>query len=609
MANLRRLLEQLAERGTRLGADEVYARGRQRALVIDDASERAPSRRHRRSQPLLVTAAAVLVIVVGAAALWTVNSVSHRTPRREIVAGPSSPGATKRGGQVHTGGEIQYGLEAENAGGWCLPNAQLPLSGVEVASAIYDTLTVPTRGGNGVIRYVPYLAQSVEHDRSYTQWSIRLRPGVGFHNGEPLSAAAVKQNLDAYRSGVLFGSVLADVADVQVVDALTVKVVTAVPWVAFDAFLWSNGRLGIVAPAQLADPQTCAIRPIGTGPFRFVSWNINDKLVVERNPGYWQRDAQGRRLPYLDRIVFRPVTDAVERVKRVQDGELDVTHLSDGQLISRLRGAHARTVNLVEGDVGGEVVYTMLNVSAPPFDNPTARLALAYALDTKELIRATQGGVVSQAVQPFAKNNIGYVAPNDLKFPGYDPARAKQLARRYQQQTGRTLSFTVRTTSDPSGTQLARLIASQATAAGIQVQIDASDQNTLINQALGGGYQAVLWRNYPDGDPDTQSVWWESTDRLGNANVANFGQLHDPGLDRLLRAGRSETDANKRAQIYQDVSRRFADQMYNIWGWYTRWAFPSAKRVHGVSPPRLPTGESGVIINGVQPLVGLWVAR
>ena len=158
-----------------------------------------------------------------------------------------------------------YGVEAETDGGWCLAEAQLALSGIMVARTIYDTLTAPNAAGD----YVPYLAESVEPNGDYTQWTITIRDGVKFHDGTDLTAEVVKNNLDAYRGEyrdaggnlirrpLLFTFVFQDVAAVDVADPRTVVVTTARPWVAFPAYLFASGRLGIMGQAQLDDAEDC----------------------------------------------------------------------------------------------------------------------------------------------------------------------------------------------------------------------------------------------------------------------------------------------------------------------------------------------------------------
>ncbi|MCB1013431.1 MAG: hypothetical protein KDB15_17375, partial [Microthrixaceae bacterium] len=129
-------------------------------------------------------------------------------------------------GEPQRGGKIVYGLEAEvGEKGYCLPESELAISGMQVARAIYDTLTVPDAEGD----YVPYLAKAIEHDDAYRQWTISLRPDVKFHDGTTLDARVVKNNLDAYRgaydarSPLLFSFVLADIDSVEVVNELTVR--------------------------------------------------------------------------------------------------------------------------------------------------------------------------------------------------------------------------------------------------------------------------------------------------------------------------------------------------------------------------------------------------
>ena len=220
-----------------------------------------------------------------------------------VGVGASAAGAgTAAAKGPKQGGEVSFGLEAETTGGYCLSQAQLAISGIQVAAAIYDTLTVPNSKG----QYVPYLAKSVTPNADFTQWTIALRDGIKFQNGETLDANAVKLNLDSYRGSNpnlparLFTFVFTNIADVSVVDPLTVKVTTKVPWPAFPGYLYSTGRLGIMAPAQINNAATCATNMIGTGPFKLVDWKQNESLVVERNPNYWQKDAKGNQLPYLE---------------------------------------------------------------------------------------------------------------------------------------------------------------------------------------------------------------------------------------------------------------------------------------------------------------------
>ncbi|MGI8796594.1 MAG: ABC transporter substrate-binding protein [Acidimicrobiia bacterium] len=529
---------------------------------------------------------------------------------------PSDEGTPKRGGK------IVYGLEAETGGGWCLPGSQLAAGGIQVAGAIYDTLTIPASDGEGGVKYVPFLAESVEPNDTYTEWTIKVREGVLFHDGTPLNAEAVKGTLDAFRGenpaigAPLFTFVFEKIASVDVVDDLTVMVTTEVPWVAFDAFLWGTGRVGMVAPAQLAAPDTCNRNLIGTGPFRIVGcetedcgWTVNDKFVAEANPDYWRDDANGEQLPYADAVEFRPVVDVAQRVNGLKGGELNVIHTTDGQQTENLRrDAEAGQINLFESDFAAETSYTMLNTSeSSPFSNQHARLALAYAGDPQEVIDITQAGLPQRALQPFAPDNIAYNDPEDLNFPKQDLDKAREEIELYKQDTGESnLSFTVLSTTDPGTVKIAQILQSQAEEAGMSVTLEQVEQTQIINTALAGAFQAVLWRNHPGGDPDTQYVWWYSVVESGAPNFVNFGRIKDPDIDRIFTEGRSETDPAARAEIYKELPKVFAEQAYNLWGYYTLWAFAAADNVRGLFPPTLPSGDEPVVIASVQPVVGIW---
>ncbi len=131
-----------------------------------------------------------------------------------------------------------------------------------VEAAIYDTLVAP----NDKNVMVPNLAKSVDHNADYTVWTVKLRDGIKFHDGTPLTADAVKQNVEAWRTGTLYSSIYKPVTDVTVVDPLTLTITVAVPWVAFESYLYLDGRQGIVAPAQLADPDHVQEQPHRDGP-------------------------------------------------------------------------------------------------------------------------------------------------------------------------------------------------------------------------------------------------------------------------------------------------------------------------------------------------------
>lgn len=493
-----------------------------------------------------------------------------------------------------SGGTITYGLEAETGGGWCIPRAQLATSGTEVASAVYDTLMVPNADG----RMVPYLAKTVVHDPAYTVWTITLRDGVTFHDGTPLTADAVKQNIDAWRNGVLFAFVYGDIADTKVVGPLTVEVTTRRPWVDFDWFLYEDGRVGIAAPAQLDDPATCATHMVGTGPFVVDHWTPNVELVVKRNPDYWRRDASGRRLPYLDQITFRPVPDSGQRVNLLQAGQLDVIYVSSPTALDQLKG-DAGFHALKEEPGRRPVRYYLLNTEGPPFSDLTARRAAALAIDRVQINDIHNDGRLTVANGPFDRDVVGYL--RQPGFPSHDLKRARALVSQYKAAHGGDFSTVLETDTDPQNQAEAQLVQSQLEKAGIDVTIDVGDETSFGNAALSGRFGILQVANHQGDDPDVNYVWWDS------ASLVNFGRVHDDVLQELLDRGRSETDPAARRSIYEQVNRRFASQLYNLWAYYYSSTIVAKRSVRNLGGTALPDGGGQPLFINVHPLAELRV--
>ncbi len=486
------------------------------------------------------------------------------------------------------GGKVTYGLEAENTGGWCLPEGQLAIAGIQVARAIYDTLTIPDENAN----YVPFLAEAVTPNPTFDSWTIKIRPGIKFSDGSDLNAQVVANNLDAYRGKyparkpLLFIFVFSNINTVTVTDPMTVTVTTKTPWPSFPAYLFASGRVGIMGQAQLDDPATCDTNLIGTGPFVKKEWKVNEKFVATKNPNYWYKDpSSGAQLPYLDEIEFRPIPDGDARVNALLSGELNAMHTSGAEQIDALRSDRDDgKVSLVESDQYAEVAYGMLNTSKPPFDNINARKAAAYALDRDTFNQVRNLGLFTMASGPFAEGEIGYL--EDAGFPEFDLDEAKKYVEKYQQETGQPLEFTLVSTPDPGTVKSAQFIQEQAQKAGAKVNLRQVEQAALINTALGNDWQALSWRNHPGGNPDNQYVWWYT------GSPVNFGKFSDPQIDQLLDQGRAEPDKEKAATIYQNINKRFGEQVYNIWLNWTQWDIAGAPQLNGVYGPNNPDGSA-----------------
>jgi peptide/nickel transport system substrate-binding protein len=129
------------------------------------------------------------------------------------------------------------------------------------------------------------------------------------------------------------------------------------------------------------------------------------------------------------------------------------------------------------------------------------------------------------------------------------------------------------------------------------------DQSTLIDRAIEGNFQAQGWRNHPGGDPDLQYNWWKT------GSPVNFGKFEDPEIDRLLDEGRTTADTDERQQIYEDLNRRFAEQVHNVWLWYTPWTVATAPEVHGVPGEGPTSAEPFPGLATGHPVTYMWVEQ
>ena len=515
------------------------------------------------------------------------------------TATAAAPKAAPKAAAPKPGGEITYGLEAESGGGFCLPDAQLAISGIEVVAAVYDTLTVP----NTKDVMVPYLAKSVTHDATYSTWTIVLRDGIKFQDGSALDATVVVNNMVRWTKAALIGAAFTNIASVTATNPTTVTVTTKVPWVDFDAALFGSGRLGIVAQAQLDSPD-CATKMIGTGPFKLDHWTVNQELVVTKNPDYWQKDSKGTQLPYLDKITFKPVLEAAQRVNGFKSGQFTVIHTTNGQQITQLLPL-ANQYNFMQEKPGRrEVRYYLMNNKSAPLDDPNARMAVAMAIDRNQINQVTNAGYNQIADGPFDKDVPGY-----LKNPGYPKFNLKKataLATAYKAAHGGQFTVVLEDTNDPANAEEAQVIQQQLAKAGIDATLKSEDQTAFIISAVTQNFSIMLWRNHPGEDPDTQYQWWTST---GNT-LLNFGKINDPTLQTLLDQGRSEPDPAKRTQIYQQVNQEFSKQVFNVWGYYIQWLIAAQKNVQGLAGPPLPDkGGKPLFIYGRHPLLGIYLTK
>ncbi|HSS11172.1 MAG TPA: ABC transporter substrate-binding protein [Acidimicrobiales bacterium] len=502
-----------------------------------------------------------------------------------ISCAGGSQGANNRPGTgvPVSGGRLVVGTQAE-VDGFDPTKNRWDANGYLYATTVYDSLTA-----FGADREVhPYLARSIDHNADYTEWTIKIRPGIHFHNGDPLTADDVAFDLNAEKSSLLTGPELAPIASIAKVDDQTVSVKMKAPWVPFPIYL--AGQPGFIpSPKTLKDPNG-SLHPIGTGPFIFKEWVPGNHFIAVKNPNYWQKGK-----PYLDQIEYRTITEETSRIASLDSGAIDMLYTSDTQSIVTLRSE--KSVVTTDDSKKGEraSTFVMLNTAKAPLNDIRVRQALAYATDPKRIIDAIGNSLLPTADSPFGATSAYHV--DNVGYPHYDPQKAKQLVAEYEHDTGHKISFQLGTTNTARNLSINQYIQDMWRQVGIQVDLVQVEQSQYILNALEGNYQAYAFIMFGEPDPDADYVWWSSQTAAPIGQLAlNFPRNKDPQIDQDLQTGRVSSDPAARKAAYQDISRRLAIDVPYVWISGLINAIATKPSVHGVQPPELPDGGGQALL-------------
>ena len=518
------------------------------------------------------------------------------------TTGDTSPDVTvAASGPPKTGGTINYGLEGESDGFNPTAN-RWAISGLMVANAVFDPLAAYDANGKAQ----PYLAQAFIPSADFKTWTIQMRSGITFTNGEPLDGAAVKKDLDAARASPLVGGAAANVASTAVdpTDPLKVIVTMHDPWASFPASL--TGQVGMIAaPAQLdASAEDASRKPIGTGPFVQKEWVPDNRWVGTKNPGYWRKDSSGTQLPYLDSVVFKPIVDQQNRTNALISGDVQMLHTTDWESISRLQSEGASgNLQVVLDPTESEETHVVLNTSKAPLDDVRVRQALAMCTDAAQVRAVSLVPDGYAATSQFKENSPWY---SDSGFPAYDVQAGTDLINQVKAEKG-DVTVSLGTTPVPTNTAITQTLAQQWEQCGVKVNLTTTEQSKFILDMATGNYGANLSRQFGESDPDQSYVWWTGTNATG-ALALNFARLNDPQINAALNKARASDDVAVRQQAYADLVKRQSELVPYIWINHTQWAIGAANNVRNIANVSLPDGQPSLPFqSGVDRLTETWL--
>jgi peptide/nickel transport system substrate-binding protein len=515
-----------------------------------EATRRAPSPRFTRRA--ILSRAAVLGVL-------TVSSV-------EILDAAFSPASA----DPKRGGVLKAAFSADPAG---FDPVRGP-SGMShvVIEQVYSTLMALDPDA----KPYPELAESYEVSDDGLQYTFKLRPGVTFHNGDELTAEDVKFSFDRLRakdSGYSYGSQVETIESVDVVDKHTVRFRLSRrtgPFLVYMAFPGSS-----IVPKKLVESgHDLNAHPVGSGPFKFVSYEPRSAIKFERNPNYFQ---EGK--PYFDAMEYRIIPDVTALTSAVTSGEVNFSN----EIPPKDWASVTTNPNLKTQTLEGSRYYWLLpNSTAKPLDNPKVRQAIGLALDRKALVA---GGFFGQAT-PI----LGGVIPewnwahSDLKFFGEraEVAKAKALLGEAGVPNGFETSMTI-ASSFPAMVAMAPIIQANLAAVGIKAEIKTMEIPRYWDEVWGPSkfdITTMYWVS-PLADPDDFV-----TNNYKCGMAINVQKSCSKEMDAILEEAKSAATQDARKAAYrtmQDLSLQEMDIVPLVNAWLL---IAYAKNLQGFTPLR-----------------------
>lgn len=425
-----------------------------------------------------------------------------------------------------------------------------------IAGLIFDSLVRKDEHFN----LGPWVAEKWETPDPQT-YIFHLRKGIRFHDGRPLTSRDVKWTLDSLLNGTVVSiraAAYRHVSKVEAPDDATIVIHLSEP---DSTLLWnlSDGAFGIVPYGSGKELTT---NPVGSGPFRFVSFDPDNRVVLERNDQYWAAPAR------VQRVRLNIVPDATTRALELRKGSADLAasnSLSADMVNTLRRDRHLR----VQQEPGTGLAYMAFNLRDPILKNLAARQAIAYAINRKAILNSLFGGYGRLADSVLPPQHWAYDGQVE-RYP-YSPEKANALldAAGFQRgKDGVRFHLTMKTSTDETSRLMATVLQQQLQQVGIAMDIRSFEFGTFYADVSKGSFQlySLRWVGGSNQDPDIFHYAFASESFPPRG--ANRSHYYNPRVDKLIEQGRKTLDQAERKRIYAEVQEILAHDLPYIDLWY-----------------------------------------
>ncbi|MCL4466199.1 MAG: ABC transporter substrate-binding protein [Chloroflexi bacterium] len=500
-------------------------------------------------------------------AIAAVPLLAACAPATPAPAPTSAPPAAKPAGTTaaaQPSSAITRGGTVTQALNWTYPTMDPHLTTIQYMTG-YEAMY------NGLVRFELVDAKTWEHKlvpdlaESWSQpdpktIELKLKQGVKFHDGSDFTAEVAAWNLlrarDHEKSQKKTQLVDLDTATAADKNTLVLKLKVPNP-----AFLRSMAfvvgarihMMSKVAHDKLGD-DGFARAPVGTGAFKFKQWVTDDRLILDRNPDYFEKGADGKQLPYLDGFVGRYVPDPTVALTDMKAGTVQVLEWVATKDVAAIKADP--NMGIVEMPWAGQVYFMVgFNTEAKPFSDVRVRQAALMGIDRDGMAKALGFGVGTPHFYPdWAKGSLGY----DESIPKneYNPAKVKQLLTEAGYPNGVEIELKV-IAREPENT-IGEFVQQMWSAVGIKTKLVAQERLSWIDAVRAKNFQSCFWRGtfVTTVDPDLLGV------RIRCGGSSNWAQFCDKDIDRLMNEGASTQDEKKRHEIYKQVLTLIQERAY-----------------------------------------------
>jgi peptide/nickel transport system substrate-binding protein len=401
--------------------------------------------------------------------------------------------------------------------------------------------------------YVGVLAESWQFQGN--KWTFKLRKGIKFHNGAPLTAKDVAFSIEKMRDakgGSLQAPNFKDVTEIQIPDDHTVVIVTKQPLAVFLDRLENRFIINKEAVEKAGDPWYQNL--VGTGPYKFVSYQRGGNMVFTRNDDYWGGKAA------IKEVIFRKVTEDAARLAALESGQADFTNNIPVHEVPRLKNHPRVRIDQIEGL---RMFFLAMNFAFKPFDNKLVRQAVNYSVDAPSIVKNIFDGIGYPSNGPVGANVIG-ADPSHKRYP-YDPKKAKELLAQAGYPNGCDVQLYYSSGRYPKDREVCQVVAAQMVKGGFRVELISQEWALFWDkEGVNGGKLPFYYIGR--GSLTDADTLYDQYFRTGTTKRTNYS---NPKLDKIIEEQQKTADTKKRVALLQQAGKFIMDEalfvpLYNL---------------------------------------------